>query len=178
MAAAETTFVNSLSGQIRTRSPVPPSRIQDRKHGGYSIRSTLDRIEIGSAITHRWQMITKPPTVLFLRIASQTKVAFSHCYASLESFLKAKWHMIRPPAPPSIPMHVYEVRPRTDKGGVDLISDGFRFGALWYAGPNAISNAIGFAKHSSRSHDAVIRVYDAAGNVIETHEHTGDVREC
>jgi hypothetical protein len=26
-------------------------------------------------------------------------------------------------------------------------------------------------------HDAVIRVYDAAGNVIETHEHTGDFRE-
>jgi len=25
----------------------------------------------------------------------------------------------------------------------------------------------------SRSHDAVIRVYDAAGNVIETHEHKG-----
>jgi len=25
--------------------------------------------------------------------------------------------------------------------------------------------------HSSRSHDAVIRVYDDAGNVIETHEH-------
>jgi hypothetical protein len=30
---------------------------------------------------------------------------------------------------------------------------------------------------SSRSHDAVIRVYDAAGNVIETHEHTGDFKE-
>jgi hypothetical protein len=29
----------------------------------------------------------------------------------------------------------------------------------------------------SRSHDAVIRVYDDAGNVIETHEHTGDFRE-
>jgi hypothetical protein len=26
--------------------------------------------------------------------------------------------------------------------------------------------------HSSRSHDAAIRVYDAAGNVIETHDHT------
>ena len=26
----------------------------------------------------------------------------------------------------------------------------------------------------SRSHDAVIRVYDEAGNVIETHEHAGD----
>ena len=28
-------------------------------------------------------------------------------------------------------------------------------------------NAIGYAMHSSRSHDAVIRVYDDAGNVIE-----------
>ena len=26
-------------------------------------------------------------------------------------------------------------------------------------------------------HDAVIRVYDAAGNVIETHEHKGDFKE-
>ena len=42
------------------------------------------------------------------------------------------------------------------------------FGRLWYAEPNATANAIGYAKHRSRSHDAVIRVY-AAGNVIETH---------
>jgi hypothetical protein len=28
-----------------------------------------------------------------------------------------------------------------------------------------------------RSHDAVIRVYDATGNVIETHEHKGDFKE-
>jgi hypothetical protein len=35
-----------------------------------------------------------------------------------------------------------------------------------------ISNAIGYAKFRSRSHHAVIRVYDEAGNVIETHEHT------
>jgi hypothetical protein len=41
------------------------------------------------------------------------------------------------------------------------------FGGLWYSGPNAISNAIGYAQFYSRSHDAVIRVYDAAGNVIE-----------
>jgi len=41
----------------------------------------------------------------------------------------------------SIP--VYEVRPRKDHRGVDLISD-------------------------------VIRVYDAAGNVIETHQYAGD----
>ena len=29
--------------------------------------------------------------------------------------------------------------------------------------PNAVSNAIGYAKHRSRSADAVIRVYDSAG---------------
>jgi len=31
------------------------------------------------------------------------------------------------------------------------------------------------AKHRSRSHNAVIRVYDEAGKVIETHEHKGDL---
>jgi hypothetical protein len=45
------------------------------------------------------------------------------------------------------------------------------------ASPNAISSAIDYAKFRSRSHDAVIRVYNEAGNVIETHEHTGDFRE-
>jgi hypothetical protein len=35
----------------------------------------------------------------------------------------------------------------------------------------------GYAKSYSRSHDAVIRVYDDAGNVIETHEHAGDFKE-
>jgi len=48
------------------------------------------------------------------------------------------------------------------------------FGRPWYDTPD---NAVGYAMHSSRSHDAVIRVYDAAGNVIETHEHAGDFKE-
>jgi hypothetical protein len=52
----------------------------------------------------------------------------------------------------------YEVRPRKDKRGVDLISDALPFGRLWYDGPNAASNAIGYASQYSRSHDAVIRV--------------------
>jgi hypothetical protein len=73
--------------------------------------------------------------------------------------------------------HVYEVRPRKDKRGVDLISDTLPFGRLWYVEPNAVSNAIGYAKFFSRSHDAVIRVYDEAGNVIETHERAGDFKE-
>jgi hypothetical protein len=55
----------------------------------------------------------------------------------------------------------------------DLICDVLPFGRLWYAEPNAI----GYSKFFSRSHDAVIRVYDEVGNVIETHEHTGDFKE-
>jgi hypothetical protein len=74
-------------------------------------------------------------------------------------------------------MHLYEVRPRKDKRGVDLISDTLPFGRLWYGEPTAVSNAIGYALHRSRSHDSVIRVYDAAGNVIETHEHKGEFKE-
>jgi hypothetical protein len=69
--------------------------------------------------------------------------------------------------------HVYEVRPRKNKRGVDLISDALPFGRLWYGEPDAVN----YAKFFSRSHNAVIRVYDEAGNVIETHEHKGDFRQ-
>ncbi len=62
---------------------------------------------------------------------------------------------------------------RKDHRGVDLISDALPFGRLWYGEPDAISNA----KLFSRSHHAVIRVHDAAGNVIETHEHKGDFKD-
>jgi hypothetical protein len=37
-------------------------------------------------------------------------------------------------------------------------------------------NAIGYAMHHSEPHNSVICVYDAAGNVIETHEHKGDFK--
>jgi hypothetical protein len=60
--------------------------------------------------------------------------------------------------------HLYEIRPRKDHRGVNLISDVLPFDRLWYAEPNAISNAVGYAKFYSRSHDAVIRVYDEAIN--------------
>jgi len=58
-----------------------------------------------------------------------------------------------------------------------LGQDALPFGGLWYAEPNAISNAIGYAKFYSRSHNAVIRVYDEAGAVIETHDHAGEFKE-
>jgi hypothetical protein len=73
--------------------------------------------------------------------------------------------------------HVYEVRPRKDRRGVDLVSDALPFGRLWYGEPSAISNAVDYAKFFSRSHDAVIRVYDEAGSVIETHEYAGQFKD-
>ena len=50
-------------------------------------------------------------------------------------------------------MHVYEVRPRKDKRGVDLISAVLPFGRLVYGGPNATSNAVDYAKFFSRAHE-------------------------
>ena len=73
-------------------------------------------------------------------------------------------------------IHIYEIRPRTDKHGVDLSGDRLPLSPLWYAGPNAISNAIKYVKFFSRSHNAVIRVYDEAGTVIETHEQAGEFK--
>jgi hypothetical protein len=97
--------------------------------------------------------------------------------AAPESFLIAGRQMIRHVIAMITSMHVYEVRPRKDGRGFDLISDVLPFGRLWYDGPNAASNAIGYAMHDSRSHNAVIRVYDGAANVIETHEHAGDFKK-
>jgi hypothetical protein len=57
------------------------------------------------------------------------------------------------------------VRSGKERRGVDLISDALPFGRLWYGEANAVSNAIDCAKFRSRSHDAVIRVYDETGNV-------------
>ena len=73
-------------------------------------------------------------------------------------------------------MHILRSPSRRDNRVVDLISDVLPFGRLWYDGPGALSNAIGYAEHRSRSHHAVIRVYDGTGNMIETHEHKGDLK--
>ena len=87
-----------------------------------------------------------------------------------------------PPIPPrrhlrKAPLHLRRFLHLRLQGGIDLISDTLSFGRLWYEGPEAIGNAVNYAKFFSRSHDAVIRVYDDAGNVIETHEHKGDFKE-
>jgi len=45
-------------------------------------------------------------------------------------------------------IHIYEVRPRTDKRGVDLISDELPPGRLWYETPD---NAISYVEHLGHS---------------------------
>ena len=67
---------------------------------------------------------------------------------------------------------LYEVRPRKDRDGFDLMSKLFRYGPIWYAGPDAVRNAIAYAKYrsQSRSQRAVIRVLDDSGAVVQMHE--------
>ena len=67
---------------------------------------------------------------------------------------------------------VYEIRPRKERDGFDLSSDRLQRGPIWYAGPDAVRNAVSFAKYSSRSRSrwAIIRVFDEAGNVTAAHE--------
>jgi hypothetical protein len=66
---------------------------------------------------------------------------------------------------------VYEIRPRKDRDGFDLVSDRLRYGPIWYAGPDAVRRAVAYAKYRSRSrsHRAIIRVFNEEGNVTETH---------
>jgi hypothetical protein len=70
-----------------------------------------------------------------------------------------------------MPVHAYEVCPRRDHRGLNLISNALPFGRLWYGEPNAVSNAVGYANHRSPG------IYDDAGTVIETHEHVSDFKE-
>jgi hypothetical protein len=65
---------------------------------------------------------------------------------------------------------VYDIRPRKSRDGFDLISDRLRYGPIWYAGPDAVRNAVAYAKYLSwsRSHKAIICVFDESGSVIQT----------
>ena len=57
---------------------------------------------------------------------------------------------------------VYEIRPREDRDGFDLISDRLQYGPIWYAGPDAVRCAVAYAKYCSRSCSrwAIIRVFN------------------
>jgi hypothetical protein len=70
---------------------------------------------------------------------------------------------------------VWKIRPSKRRYTFDLISNELPFGRT--GGYHYAAGAVRHAKAYSGSHPAVIRVYDAAGNVIATHEHEGDFRE-
>jgi hypothetical protein len=70
--------------------------------------------------------------------------------------------------------HAFTKYARDDRRGFDLISDALPFGGLWDL---EVGDAIGYTQFYSRSHNAVIRVYNEAGNVTDTHEHAGNFKE-
>jgi hypothetical protein len=73
--------------------------------------------------------------------------------------------------------HVYEIRTRKDQRGFDLIGDRLPLGLLWFEGPEAIVDAVNYAKFCSGSHPAIIRVFDESGAVVGTIESVGNFRE-
>jgi hypothetical protein len=72
--------------------------------------------------------------------------------------------------------HVYEIRPLKDRLGFELTSDRLPLGLLWFEGPEALVDAVIYAKFYSSSHSATIHVFDEAGAVIGTHQSAGDFR--
>jgi hypothetical protein len=72
---------------------------------------------------------------------------------------------MRRPKKPTIRKDIYEIRPRADKHGVDLVSDALPYSPIWYRGSKAIIDAIDHAKFYSRPNDALIRVLDSKGNL-------------
>ena len=74
---------------------------------------------------------------------------------------------------------VYEVRPRKDQDGFDLISDQLRYDPIWYAGPDAVRYAVAYAKYHSwtRWRRAIIRVLNESDAKVCMAKSAGDFRE-
>jgi hypothetical protein len=73
--------------------------------------------------------------------------------------------------------HVYEIRPRKDRRGFELIGDLLPLGLLWFEGPDALVDAVRYAKFYSSSHPAIIRVFDESSTVVAIHESACDFGE-
>jgi hypothetical protein len=70
--------------------------------------------------------------------------------------------------------YVFEIRPRKDRRGIDLIGERLPLGVLWFKGPDAIEDAVNYARSFSYSHPAIIRVLDESGTVAVTLESADD----
>jgi hypothetical protein len=62
-----------------------------------------------------------------------------------------------------------------DRRGFDLISEALPFGRLWYQDADA---AVDYAKFYSRSQRAELRVFDAAGGLLDVRSWAGDFKEA
>jgi hypothetical protein len=72
-------------------------------------------------------------------------------------------------------MHIYELRPRKDRRGFELISEALPFGHLWFHDADA---AIGFATFYSRSKRGEVRLFDAAGGLLYVQSWAGNFKEA
>lgn len=70
--------------------------------------------------------------------------------------------------------HIYEVRPRADRRGSDLISEHLPFGSLWYT---KADHAVSYARFYSRSHGTKICIFNSLGEVISDNEYAGEFRD-
>jgi len=59
-------------------------------------------------------------------------------------------------------VHVYKVRPRNNKRGLDLISDALPFGRLWYAWANATATQCKIGNHKSK----IVKIVAELGSSI------------
>ncbi len=93
------------------------------------------------------------------------------------NLVQQHWSKSDKPKRSSRSIDIYEIRPRPDQHGFDLSGDALRYSPLWYRGSNAIMDAVRYARSCSRSRSVVIRVYDPAGNLIETLDYKSDLKE-
>ena len=70
--------------------------------------------------------------------------------------------------------HVYEIRPRKDRRGLDLISERLPLGVLWFEGADAIEDAVNYARAFSYPRPVIIRVFDESGMFAVTLESVDD----
>ena len=78
--------------------------------------------------------------------------------------------MMSPSTETDARVNFYEVRPAADGAGFELSSDMLASGRLAFSKEHV---AIGYARLHSGARASVIRIYDAAGNLLETREQPG-----
>ena len=65
---------------------------------------------------------------------------------------------------------VYKIRPRKDRRGIDLIGERLPLGVLWFDGPDAIEDAVNYARAFSYPHPAIVRVLNQSETLTVTLE--------